>query len=263
MHKTFDAMELNEIKNSLAQKVGVRSQSPIGWSFLRKDFTFIFDILPSLKFKEGFTIRAFRYVSEFNGPIRLQFWAVPINEWLPQPEECMVYESKNISYPKPSCVLNNLMDAIDGDGSFESYISASMLFRELSSVKSFTLENWGLNIIIDDELMKKADSFDTDLYFQMLRDNNYRNSITKEDHFLFHMCTNFNTDEWKWQIDRNSILWKPTVEFDGNNVQVTFYTYYGHVKKTIFKYTDFFTKGSYRFESSCEIVAEGGQGYFI
>lgn len=263
MHKTFDAKELNEIKSNLDNKICVRSQSPIGWSFLRKDFSFIFNILPSLKFKEGFTIRAYRFVSENKQSFGLQFWAVPVNEWLPQPEECMFYESKKISYPKPNCVLDNLMDAIDGDGSFESYISASMIFRELSGVEGFSYQSWGLNVIIDDELMKKTDSFDTDLYFQMLRDNNYRNSISKEDDFLFHMCTRFNTDDWKWNITRNSIMWKPSVEFDGNKVQITFYTCYGHAKKTILKYTDVFTKGSYSFESSCEIIAEGGQGYLI
>lgn len=70
------------------------------------------------------------------------------------------------------------MDAIDGDGSFESYISASMLFRELSGIHSLTHKNWGLNVIIDDELMKMAESFDRYLYFQMLRDNNYRDTWT-------------------------------------------------------------------------------------
>ena len=60
MYKTFDAMELNEMKINLACKLDIRSQSPIGWSFLRKDFSFIFTFLPSLRFKEGFTIRAYR-----------------------------------------------------------------------------------------------------------------------------------------------------------------------------------------------------------
>ena len=175
----------------------------------------------------------------------------------------MVHESKSKSYPKPNCVLDNLMDAIDGDGSFESYISASMLFRELSSVESFTSENWGLNIIIDDELMKKADSFDRDLYLQMLGDSNYRYNISKEKRFLFHNLTYFNTDDWKWKIYRNRIIWKTFVGFDVNNIQVTFYTYYGHAKKTILKHTDVFSKGSYRFESSCEKIAEGGEGYLI
>lgn len=263
MYKTFDAMELNEMKINLACKVGIRSQSPIGWSFLRKDFSFIFTILPSLRFKEGFTIRAYRYVAENKRSFGLQFWAVPVNEWLPQPEECMVYESKNISYPKPNCVLDNLMDAIDGDGSFESYISASMLFRELSSVESFTSKNWGFNVIIDDELMKMADSFDRDLYFQMLSDNNYKDSIRKEEHLIFSNLFPFNTDDWKWKTDRNHIIWKPSVELDSDKVKVTFYTFYGHVKKIILKYTDVYLKGSYRFESSCEKIAEGGEGYII
>ena len=145
MHKTFDAKELNKIKSNLANKIWVGSQSPIGWSFLRKDFTFIFTILPSLKFKEGFTIRAYRYVSDYNRSVKLQFWAVPVNEWLPQPEECMVYESNHISYPKPSCALDNLMDAIDGDGSFDTYLCASLLYRTLDRIYCYSAKNWGLN----------------------------------------------------------------------------------------------------------------------
>ncbi len=263
MHKTFDAKELNELKNNLANKIWIFSQSPVGWSFLRKDFSFIFTILPSLKFNEGFTIRAYRYVAENKRSVKLQFWAVPINEWLPQPEECMVYESKHISYPKPNCVLDNVMHAIDGDGSIDAYLSASLLYRTLDRVRCHSAENWGLNVIIDDELMKMADLFDKNLYFQKLRDKNYRDSISREEHFLSHHLTAFNTDDWKWKSSRNSILWKPSVEFDGDEVLVSFYTYCGHVKKTILKYTDFYTKGSYRFDSSCEIIAEGGEGYHI
>lgn len=263
MHKTFDAKELNEIRHTLSDKIWVRSQSPIGWSFLRKDFSFIFSILPSLKFREGYTIRAYRYVAAHKRSLKLQFWAVPITEWLPPPEECMFHESKSLSYPKPDCILDNLMDAIDGDGSFESYISSSLLLRTLVVVHRYTADNWGLNVIIDDALMKSADLFDRNLYFQKLRDINYKNSISKEEHFIFYRLTHFNTDDWKWKINRDNISWKPSVQFDGDNVKVTFYTYYGHLKKQIFKHTDTYAKGSYKFDSNCEIIAEGGEGYYI
>ena len=146
MFKTFEAKELNEIRHTLSDKIWVRSQSPIGWSFLRKDFSFIFSILPSLKFREGYTIRAYRYVAADKSSLKLQFWA---------------------------------------------------------------------------------------------------------------------TDDWKWKINRDNISWKPSVQFDGDNVKVTFYTYYGHLKKQIFKHTDTYAKGSYKFDSNCKIIAEGGEGYYI
>jgi hypothetical protein len=67
-------------------------------------------------------------------------------------------------------------------------------------------------------------------------------------------------DEWEWKRPRPEV-WEPTFEQDGEVVTIRFHTFSGLDQEAIYRWTDTFKAGSYKFEAMEEVVAEGSAGF--
>ena len=66
--------------------------------------------------------------------------------------------------------------------------------------------------------------------------------------------------EWKW-LEPAPTEWSPQVQQEAEIVTVTFLTHSGLGGEAIYRHTDTYKPGAYRFESERQQVATGGGGY--
>ncbi len=98
-----------------------------GWSVSACDPSDLIRVFNTLRLTEGFALRAYEYRSGGNGNGII--WAVPADAPLLAPEHCPRLEDTFLDSPRPPGAVP-LMQAIQGDGSPWSYLSASILSRE-------------------------------------------------------------------------------------------------------------------------------------
>ena len=100
---------------------------PDGWSISACDPNDLLGVFKALRLKAGFALHAYEFRSGGNG--NGVIWAVPADAPLLAPEDCPQPEDVFLGPPKPAGAIP-LMQAIEGDGSPWSYLSASILGRE-------------------------------------------------------------------------------------------------------------------------------------
>jgi hypothetical protein len=120
------------------------ADKPSGWIKSKTDPKNILDFFaPELGLKEGFVLRAYRSLSRLGNEGRV--YAMPKNSHFPEPSECMV---DNV--PRPPEALEDVMLAIEGDGTPQSYLLASVLAREMAGFGAvWHGVNWSEKQIID------------------------------------------------------------------------------------------------------------------
>ena len=89
-------------------------------------------VFTALRVKPGFVLRAYQFRSGGNG--NGVVWAMPTDALLPEPSECPRLTDQFLEPPKPPLALDDLMDAIEGDGTPWSYLSSSLFAREAQEV---------------------------------------------------------------------------------------------------------------------------------
>src|SRR5215831_8143414 len=99
-----------------------------GWQTAKVDFERIVSVFDHLRVRNGCMLRAYTFREGDNGNGFL--YAMPADAPFPEPEECPTDSSHFLNPPVPAAALPNVMAAIDGDGTPESYIQASLLARE-------------------------------------------------------------------------------------------------------------------------------------
>jgi hypothetical protein len=80
---------------------------------------------PTLWMRGGFVLRAYQFCA--GGNANAVVWAVPGNQPLREPDP-------DKAPPRPPDALDDFMEAIEGDGSPRSYLSASIFARECSEL---------------------------------------------------------------------------------------------------------------------------------
>ena len=211
---------------------------------------------PSLHIKKGFVLRAYPYYTlmgdDYLGGVG-NVWAVPVSSSIPNPEECETIDLFELHRPFPidnSCLdgltmdgpvrllrppdaLDNIMEAIEGDGTLDSYLSASIFAREIAE---YGADCHG--VIWSEHTILVGDPW------------TYTHNWSDE-------CEpSKNTKEWKW-LDHPPSDWRPSVVSSGEVITVNFYTYSPLLQETIYRYTDLYKIGSYKFEWDVKIIAEG------
>ena len=88
-------------------------------------------------------------------------WAMPENKPFPEPDECpMIKVGEFWELPKPPGALDKVMDAIEGDGSILSYLSASIFSREINEFGAFGhMNEWNNHWIIGSDWTIKKREF--------------------------------------------------------------------------------------------------------
>jgi hypothetical protein len=150
--------EFNRVKESLHNSAEYRD-APEGWSKCTSlDPTKTLDAFPSLHIEEGFTLRAYLFRSSHAGVS--ETYAMPVGSPFPEPTECGAASSiEEGGATKPPLPPNayDVMERVKGDGSPVSYLSASLLSREIAEFGAYWHAiRWGTHIILDSESKLEA-----------------------------------------------------------------------------------------------------------
>jgi hypothetical protein len=223
----------------------------------------VFDLL---HLKPGFTLKAFPYECS-EGSIG-NVWAMPetyddrkselIDLFsLPRPfpieDSCLdglTMRGENILI-RPAEGLENIMDAIEGDGSLHSYFYASLFAREIAEFgASMHGVVWSCHIILGSDPWDFSKLFGWDMgsceIFEMSECEQFRQQ----------------RDNWIW-LKTKPMDFRPFVALEKDIVTVRFYTYTGLVNQTIYCYTDTYKLKNYVFNSNVEPIADAGIGYIV
>ena len=190
---------------------------PDGWFVSDVDPMTVLRAFPSLRIRYGFRLGAYRYASGAGGNAIV--WAIPENSPLPSVEPGCSKSYADSIPPRPPGALDNFMEAIDGDGSARSFLSASLLAREASEIGAFGHgRGWSDHQILyeDPEVSK----------------------------------------EWEWLVDKPR-CWLPAVEIVEVGASVRFYTFTHMGQERITQWTDRFSHVGYAFKTEQVDICRG------
>lgn len=212
-------------------------------------------VFTSLHIKKGFTLRAFPY-SVFEGGVG-NVWAVPVSSPLPDPEECEIVDlfklprpfpienscldgltmEGPVKLPRPPGALDNVMEAIEGDGTLWSYLSASIFAREVAEfAASWHGSVWSTNTILGG---------DPWTFPHVWQEEDKEGPSSEQG--------------WQW-LGRRPSEWKPSVVCNDEVTLVKFFTYSMLVQEAIYCFTDIYKHSSYEFQWDAEVIAKGQAG---
>lgn len=211
---------------------------PDGWTKGRRDVAQVVALFPTLKIREGFRLVAYVFREGGNGNGFV--WALPADAEFPEPADCPKLETHFLNPPKPFDALEP-SEVIEGDGSPDSYLQASLLRRELNDyAASWHGLAWTAHTILDGiPEARNPEDVDVDPLKQPGTPKN----------------------RWKWK-EAEPLDMNPTVRFDGDRVTVTFFTFCPLEQERLFRNIDVYRRGKYRpvkVEDKVEIAeGEGG-----
>lgn len=187
----------------------------------------------SLRLKPGLVLRAYECHQAPNswGIV----WAMPASTLLPEPRP-----NGNGRPPKPQGALDDVMEAIEGDGTPYSYLCASLLARELEQFATISPESEWLNCFVLD-----ADPWRSD------------NGIA---HTLAGQGFKREQQNWSWAGQKPD-QWRPTVCMSQRSATVIFHVFSGVGRQRIITIEDRYLRGSYTFNRRERAVANGPNGY--
>jgi hypothetical protein len=190
---------------------------------------------PLLRLKSGFTLRAYQFRVGGNGEGYV--YAMPEGATLPAPEQWPSDPSDSLEPPRPPQSLEDIMDAVEGDGTPWSYFSASLFAREISEFGAMWHgESWNTHRILA-----------TDAMSIIQRENNSARS-------------DCDSRVWTWEQPVPE-QWAPRLVPSGDSIKVVFHTFTGLGQQRIVRHTDEYQGRSYRFRISRRVIAWGPLGY--
>jgi hypothetical protein len=197
----------------------------------------ILAVFKPLHIKEGLVLRAYQYQDDGDG--NGVVWAMSSEADYPDPSNCPWAEGILPKTPKPPSAIDNVMDAIDGDGSPWSYMCASILARELAEFGAkWHGCDWGTHTV--------------------LGANPWNRAKKKEESDTGRPMG--PVSEWTW-MERSPASWSPRVDEGDNAMVATFITYSGLGQEAIYGHTDTYSPGEYRFKTERRQIATGPGGY--
>ena len=127
------------------------------------------------------------------------------------------------------------MEAIEGDGTPWSYLSASLFAREAGEFGAMWHGcSWSDQSILDKNPIPKA------------------KKVSRKDEFD-------EAARWTW-LQPQPDSWEPTVEKDGGQIRVSFIVKNIVGQETIYRAIDTYSPPSMRFDCEHIVLAEGGSG---
>ena len=192
-------------------------------------------VFPCLKVEDGYYLAAYQY--RFGDNVNGFVFAIPRGRDLPPPEAHSEREDIFLTPPKPEGALDDAMEAIEGDGSPMSYLSASILGRELSEFGAMRHGCFWSNIVI-----VGSDPWGED------------------SRHLFTMIPISPKDNWNFSLPEPDD-WSPAVFVTEEKVIVRFYIWSGLGTETISLIQDTYSPGNYCFTSNQTYLATGGRGF--
>jgi hypothetical protein len=192
---------------------------------------------PSLRLKAGLTLRAYMCGSSIGGQGTV--WALPSTH--PFPDRGSLFDLK-APFPRPPAALDDVMDAIEGDGSAWAYLSASLLARELAEFGAWWHGlRWGTHTILGRDPWAASPPSAKEPPPEWVK---------------LH-----GREEWRWR-EPPPQEWAPVV-WEESFIHVIFHTYSGLNRSAIYRHWDTFRPRVYRFESEERVLAGGPGGYIF
>jgi hypothetical protein len=227
----FPAEQVSELRQRAQAASEVRARGPQGWSKSEADPMELLSAFPSLHLKEGLVLRAYQFREGGNGNGIV--WAMPAKAPFPEPDACPRLRDGFLEPPRPPAALEDVLEAVEGDGSAWSYLSASLFSREAAEFGAMWHGcHWSTHTIIDG--VPREDSLSGD------------DKRTAKD-------AREGPDDWAWQESRPAD-WQPQVNEDGD-------THSALGREAIYRHVDTYKLGSYSLTSERTVVAEGPGGY--
>jgi hypothetical protein len=193
---------------------------PEGWSLSKADPAEVLSCFPGLKLRDGMALRGYEFKewNNANGLVLPLPPETPPEQFLPDPP----------ALAKTAGVAE-VMSAISGDVTPQSYLAASLFYREL---REFGALGHGINW----------------LDYHLLNNSSWtgEHASHADEPLALHK------EEWDWleAVDN----FDPAVNSAGSAVSVSFYTFHGRENELIERHVDRFVDG-YRFQSATSKVA--------
>ena len=245
---SIDAVTVSKLRSLAieARKFPNADREESGWGKSPVDPMNLLAPFPRLRLKPGYVLRA--YVLQAGGNGNGVIWAVPEN--LPFPEPYAAIDPSQIvpnppgwpaflSHPPliPGC-LPDLMAAVHGDGSPESYLHASLFAREAAEFGAkWHGCDWTTHKILGDDTWVHPPTILKGMEIPHL-------------------------NSWKW-VKNPPIKWDPTVTEEGDTVTVRFYTYTELEVERLVSHIDTYKLNHYEFQRHTEEIATGRGGYMF
>ena len=235
-------MENRELEATLNDPPG-----PPTWTISNDDPATILNGCRHLSIRPGWTLKAYFYRDGGNG----NGFVVGARKGKKLPSAQKILPLADRPWEEICDELDNIyqcMTAVVGDRSPESYLEASMAHRELLEFGALWHGvSWRTHTVLDRlPLPEETPANGQDA-----------------DRPLSSVGT--KPEEWKWKTPKPE-QWKPTVEFDGDCVTVTFYTHSALMTReegeTIVRHQDTYLEGFYVPVKSSERVIAVGVGGF-
>jgi hypothetical protein len=229
----YDLREVQQLRSAAAHAAAFPEDYSEGWQKSPIDPCALLCAFPSLRLRQGYTLRAYSFRAGGNGNAFV--YSMPTGSPFPEPKECARDRGHFLEPPIPLDALADVMDAIEGDESPWSYVSASLLSREL---REFGARwhgcEWGTHVILEANPI-----------------NGPRPSAD--------MTT--DASQWEW-IEPEPQEWRPVVVMS-EPITVRFFTYTGLGAERIVRHLDSFRPGKYQFDVQDTPIAQGPGGFIF
>ena len=208
-----------------------------GWSISDCDPNDLLGVFKALRVKAGFALHAydFRSGGKGNGII----WAVPANAPLLSPEDCPGLEDASPAPPKPPGAVP-LMQAVEGDGSPWSHLSASILSREAAEFGA----RWHGKVWTDQTILSRAP----------------RQAVRLEPEHLFDFRSDGPVGEWTWHRPIPQAC-EPSYSEEGTTKRVVLHARNPIRQDTIYRATDTYAADSYASETDMTVLCTSNGGF--
>jgi hypothetical protein len=228
----FSVRALNRLRQRAQQEALPPLDGADGWSVSPVDPMRVLAVFDTLGIRAGYVLRGYQYRAGDNGNGIV--WAMPASDSLPPPAACARMPAHFLDAPRPSSALDDVMLAIEGDGSPYSYLCASVLARELAEFGArWHGISWGAERILG-------------------RRPSHAPSRTVGS-------LGERAPYWTWRRPLPA-RWSPQVTVTPERVAVTFYVLRIVGSECITRITDSFHVGAYTFTTDEEEVGIGGAG---
>ena len=233
---TFPLSDVRRLRERAVKAREITAFAPEGWSKSSINPMDVLAVFEPLRIKDGYILRAYHYRE--NTDAHGFVWAMPVDADFPEPQHCP-RDNVLLGTPKPPTAFEDFMEAIEGDGSPWSYFCASLLGRELRELGAALHGcNWSTHAILD------------------------KNPLTEPSQSEARHSPSGGQEQWTW-LEPEPSQWQPSVFGNDDSHTVTFLTFSGYRRESIYHHADWFSREAYRFTTQSTLVASGPSGYVL
>lgn len=218
----FSIQRVNRLRQAAEKAREISGIGFDGWFDDAREAIELVRVFDSLWLKDGFSIRAYVYTSGSNG--NGVIWAVPSDTPFLTLADCPREENLWLKPPRPPEAIP-LMQAIEGDGSPWSYLSASILARETAEFGA----EWHGCVWSDQAVLSKPPLQDEN------KDSSYNSMEPYRD---------APVGDWTWLEDAPQ-TWEPTFVDRGATREVVLHIHDPMGQERIYKSIDTYPADSY------------------